>query len=318
MGRLNPGSLIVSPSPHIMDNINTSRIMLDVLIALFPAFIMSGVIFGPRAILLTIVCVAACVLFEAGFEYLTKKDYTVNDLSAVVTGVLLGFNLPSNLPFWMAILGAFVAIVVVKQLFGGIGQNFANPAITARIVLLLSFTTPMTTWPVPQKYLGATDAVTAATPLGILNMGTNLEALPSYMDLFLGFVGGSLGETSALALLIGGIYLLWRRVIQPWIPLAFIGTVFVFALLVGQDPVFHILAGGVMLGAFFMATDYATTPLTTSGKIIFGLGCGLITMLIRVYGSYPEGVSFSILLMNILTPLIDSATRRKTYGGVIK
>jgi electron transport complex protein RnfD len=299
-----------------MDNINTTRIMLDVLIALIPAFIMSGLIFGSRAILLTIVCVASCVLFEAGFQYLIKKDSTINDLSCVVTGVLLGFNLPSSLPFWMAIVGSFFAIVIVKQLFGGIGQNFANPAITARIVLLLSFTTPMTTWPLPKQLLGTVDAVTGATPLGILKMGTALNSLPSNMDLFLGFVGGSLGETSAVALLIGGAYLLWRKVIEPWIPLAFIGTVFIFALLAGQDPAFHILAGGVMLGAFFMATDYTTSPITTSGKIIFGVGCGLITMTIRLFGSYPEGVSYSILLMNILTPQIDTLTRGRTYGGV--
>jgi electron transport complex protein RnfD len=215
MGRYNQGTLIVSSSPHIVDNITTTRIMLDVLIALIPAFIMSGFIFGPRAILLTVTCVAACVLFEAGFQYITKKDSTITDLSAVVTGVLLAFNLPSSLPFWMAVVGSFVAIVVVKQIFGGIGQNFANPAITARVVLLVSFATPMTTWPLPNKLLGTTDAVTGATPLGILNMGTDLSSLPSNMDLFLGFVGGSLGETSAIALLIGGIYLLWRKIIEP-------------------------------------------------------------------------------------------------------
>ncbi|TEB08054.1 Electron transport complex protein RnfD [Pelotomaculum schinkii] len=316
MGRYNQGTLIVSSSPHIVDNVTTTRIMLDVLIALIPAFIMSGVIFGSRAILLTVTCVAACVLFEAGFQYITKKDSTITDLSAVVTGVLLGFNLPSSLPFWMAVVGSFVAIVVVKQIFGGIGQNFANPAITARVVLLVSFATPMTTWPLPSNLLGTTDAVTGATPLGILNMGTDLSSLPSNMDLFLGFVGGSLGETSAIALLIGGIYLLWRKVIEPWIPLAFIGTVFIFALLAGQDPIFHICAGGVMLGAFFMATDYTTSPHLTTGKIVFGIGCGLMTMIIRLYGSYPEGVSFAILLMNILTPQIDMLFRRKTYGGV--
>lgn len=316
MGRFNQGTLVVSSSPHILDNITTSRIMLDVLIALIPAFIMSGVIFGSRAILLTITCVAACVVFEAGFQYIIKKDSTINDLSAVVTGVLLGFNLPSSLPYWMAIIGCFVAIVIVKGLFGGIGQNFANPAITARVVLLISFATPMTTWPLPSNLLGKTDAVTGATPLGILNMGTDLSSLPSNMDLFLGFVGGSLGETSAIALLIGGIYLLWRKVIEPWIPLAFIGTVFIFALLTGQDPIFHICAGGVMLGAFFMATDYTTSPRLTTGKIVFGIGCGLMTMVIRLYGSYPEGVSFAILLMNILTPQIDMLFRRKTYGGV--
>ncbi len=315
MSRYNQGTLIVSSSPHVLNNINTSRIMLDVIIALVPAFIMSGVIFGPRAILLTITCVVSCVVFEWAFEKVTNKENTISDLSAVVTGVLLSFNLPSSLPYWMAVIGCFVAIVIVKQLFGGIGQNFANPAITARIVLLMSFATPMTTWPLPKQILEASDAVTGPTPLGIMNMGGDPATLPSNIDMFLGFVGGSLGETSTIALLLGGIYLIGRKVIEPTIPVAFIGTVFVFALLTGQDPIFHICAGGVMLGAIFMATDYSTSPLTTNGKIIFGIGCGLLTMIIRLYGAMPEGVSFSILLMNILTPHIDSMSRRKIYGG---
>jgi len=310
--------LIISSSPHILDNIDTSRIMLDVIIALIPAFIMSGIVFGPRAIFLTIVCVIACVIFEAGYNKLLKKENTVKDLSAVVTGVLLSFNLPSSMPFWMAVVGCFFAIVIVKQLFGGIGQNFVNPAITARIFLMVSFATPMSTWPLTRQAAGTVDAVTGATPLGIMNMGGDPATLPSNMDMFLGFIGGSLGETSALALLIGGIYLIVRKVIEPAIPVAFIGTVFVIALIAGQDPIFHICAGGVMLGAIFMATDYTTSPLTTKGKIIFGIGCGLITMVIRLFGSYPEGVSFSILLLNILTPHIDNLTRSKIYGGVQK
>ncbi|MEG1929583.1 MAG: RnfABCDGE type electron transport complex subunit D [Anaerovorax sp.] len=314
----NQGNLIVTSSPHIIDDITTSRIMLDVVIALTPAFIMSGVVFGPRAILLTITCVCACVAFEALFQYIAKKTITVTDLSAVVTGMLLAFNLPSNLPYWMAVIGSFVAIVVVKQLFGGIGQNFVNPAITARIVLLISFSTQMTTWPLPQRILSAPDAVTGATPLGIMNMGGDLTTLPSNLDMFLGFIGGSLGETSAIALLIGGIYLLVKKVIEPAIPVAFIGTVAVIAILAGQDPIFHICAGGVMLGAFFMATDYSTSPITTSGRVVFGIGCGLLTMMIRLFGSYPEGVSFAILFMNILTPHIDNLSRRKLYGGAKK
>lgn len=315
MGRYMQGNLVVSPSPHVMDHITTSGIMRDVLIALTPAFIMSGLIFGSRAILLTIICIVSAVVFEWGFRFVTKKEQTVGDLSAAVTGILLGFNLPSTLPYWMAVVGSFVAIVVVKQIFGGIGQNFANPAITARIVLLVSFTTPMTTWSLPNRIIEASDAVTGPTPLGILSMGTDLGSLPSNMDLFLGYVGGSLGETSAIALLIGGIYLILRKVIEPSIPVAFIGTVFLFALLAGQDPFFHIFAGGVMLGAFFMATDYSTSPLTTPGKIVFGIGCGVLTMVIRLFGSYPEGVSYAILLMNILTPHIDNLSRRKIYGG---
>lgn len=314
MSRYSQGTLTVSSSPHIVDSVNTSRIMLDVIIALIPAFIMSGVIFGPRAILLTIVCVASCIVFEWAFEKVTKKENTISDLSAVVTGILLSFNLPANLPYWMAVIGCFVAIVIVKQLFGGIGQNFANPAITARIVLLISFATPMTTWPLPAQIMEASDAVTGPTPLGILNMGGDPAALPSNIDMFLGFIGGSLGETSTIALLLGGIYLIARKIIEPTIPVAFIGTVFVIALLAGQDAVFHVCAGGVVLGAFFMATDYSTSPLTTNGKIVFGIGCGLLTMIIRLFGSLPEGVSFAILLMNILTPHIDGLSRRRIYG----
>lgn len=314
MSRYSQGTLAVSSSPHIVDKTNTTSIMLDVIIALVPALIMSGVIFGPRAILLTIVCVASCIVFEYLFEKITKKNNTIQDLSAVVTGILLAFNLPSNLPYWMAIVGCFVAIVIVKQLFGGIGQNFANPAITARIVLLISFATPMTTWPLPKQIMESADAVTGPTPLGILNMGGDPSTLPSNIDMFLGFVGGSLGETSAIALILGGLYLIGRKIIEPTIPVAFIGTVFVIALLVGEDAIFHICAGGVMLGAIFMATDYSTSPLTTNGKIIFGIGCGLLTMVIRLNGSLPEGVSFAILLMNILTPHIDRLSRRKIYG----
>ena len=350
MSRLSKQNLIVSSSPHVTDKVTTSRIMLDVILALLPAFVMSGVIFGGRAILLTVVCVIACVFFEYAFRKLLKRDNTISDLSAAVTGVLLSFNLPSNLPYWMAVVGCFVAIVIVKQLFGGIGQNFVNPAITARIVLLASFSTPMTTWPVPEPIWSAADAVTGPTPLGILNMASELglnspaaltgatsydatgataeaaanglAALPINMDMFIGFIGGSLGETSAIALLLGGIYLLARKVISPAIPVSFIGTVFIFALLAGQNPIFHVCAGGVMLGAIFMATDYSTSPLTTPGKIAFGIGCGLITMTIRLFGSYPEGVSFSILLMNILTPHIDTVCRKAMYrfakGGAVK
>jgi electron transport complex protein RnfD len=318
MSRYSQGTLTVSSSPHLVDSIDTSRIMLDVIIALVPAFIMSGIVFGPRAILLTITCVASCIVFEYAFERITNKENTVSDLSAVVTGILLSFNLPSNLPYWMAVIGCFVAIVIVKQLFGGIGQNFANPAITARIVLLISFATPMTTWPLPKQIIEAADAVTGPTPLGILNMGGDLQTLPTNINMFLGFIGGSLGETSTIALLLGGIYLISRKIIEPTIPAAFIGTVIVIALLSGESAIFHVCAGGVMLGAFFMATDYSTSPLTTNGKIIFGIGCGLITMIIRLYGALPEGVSFAILLMNILTPHIDRLSRRKIYGVIGK
>lgn len=305
-------NLVVAPSPHMLSPVGTTQIMRDVLIALAPALVVAVYVFGYRALTLTAVCIAGCVFFEFLYNKIAKKEQTIGDLSAVVTGVLIAYNLPSNLPYWMAIIGCFVAIIIVKQLFGGLGRNFANPAITARIVLFLSFTTQMTTWPLPRNQV-TVDAVTGPTPLGILKEGGG--ELPSNLDLFLGFIGGSMGEISALALLIGGVYLVWRKVISPITPLCFIGTVAVFAALVGQDPVFHVLAGGVMLGAIFMATDYATTPISPMGKVIFGVGCGVITMLIRVYGAYPEGVSFSILLMNILTPLINNFCLKRKYGG---
>ena len=296
--------------------------MLMVLIALAPSFAMSIYVFGPRVIALTLVCLVSCMFLEWAYNKLMKKPQTVGDLSAAVTGVLIAFNVPSGLPYWIAIVGCFVAIIIVKQLYGGIGKNLVNPAITARIVLFIAFATEMTTWPVP--FTGA-DAQTGATPLGILAEGGG--ELPSNMDMFMGYIGGSMGEVSALMLLIGGLFLIWRKIISPIIPACFIGTVFVFALIYYaatgdgnalQMAVFHVLAGGVMLGAFFMATDYVTTPILPMGKVIFGIGCGVITMLIRLYGQYPEGVSFSILLMNIVTPLIDNFCQKRMYGGAKK
>lgn len=242
-----------------------------------------------------------------------KKESTIGDLSAVVTGVLLAYNLPSSLPFWMAAIGCFAAIFVAKNIFGGIGQNFVNPALTGRIVLFVSFATEMTSWPLPRGLMGTTDAVTGPTALRILAEGGG--NMPSNMDLFLGNVGGSLGEVSALALIIGGAFLVWKKVISPITPVVFVATVFIFALIAGEDPVFHILAGGVMLGAIFMATDYSTTPTDWRGKIIFGVGCGVITMMIRLFGSYPEGVSFSIIIMNIITPHIDNWCNKHFCGG---
>ncbi|MEG3006064.1 MAG: RnfABCDGE type electron transport complex subunit D [Oscillospiraceae bacterium] len=304
--------LTVAPAPHIKSLATTSSIMLDVIIALIPAVIASGIFFGLRAIILIAVCVGSCVGFEYIYNMIIKKNQTVGDLSAVVTGIILALNLPSTLPLAMAIMGSFVAIVVVKCLFGGIGQNFANPAIAARVILLVSFAGPMT------NFVGARgvnlDAIGGATPLGLIAKG-NLEALPSYMDMFIGNIGGSLGETSALALIIGGIYLVCRKVITPTIPLAFLGTVFVLSFAFGYDPMYQILSGGVMLGAIFMATDYTTSPPTELGKIIFGIGCGVLTMLIRKFASLPEGVSYAILLMNILCPHIENLTRNRAFGG---
>ena len=287
--------------------------MLNVIIALIPALIASVVIFGFRALLVTAVCVVSCVFFEYLYRTLMKKDNTTSDLSAIVTGMLLAFNLPVTIPIWMAVIGCFVSIVIVKQLFGGIGQNFANPAIVGRIVLFLSFSSAMSNWVEPFYYRNA-EAVTTATPLALLS--DPAAAAPDNLDLFLGINGGCLGETCALALLIGGVYLVIRRIINPMAPVAFIGTVFVGSFLLGLDPVAQILSGGLMLGAIFMATDYATTPVTFWGKLIFGVGCGLITLLIRNFASYPEGVSFAILLMNILTPYIEKVTRPRVFGGV--
>ncbi|MGN1119514.1 MAG: RnfABCDGE type electron transport complex subunit D, partial [Oscillospiraceae bacterium] len=269
--------LIVSCSPHISTPRTTQKIMLDVIIALLPAAVMSVVIFGIKSLFVIVTCVAAAMLSEFLFNLICKKEQTVSDLSSAVTGLLLALNIPSTIPLWQAAIGSVFAIVVVKCLFGGIGQNFANPAITARIFLLLSFSSTMTAAVFP---VNNTDIVSGATPLGVLSgqEGT----LPSYLDLFLGFNGGALGETCALALLIGGIYLIARGVITWHTPVVFIATVFLFSLVLGQDPVAEILTGGLFIGAFFMATDYATTPNTTWGKVIFGLGCGIITVLIRV------------------------------------
>ena len=303
--------LIVSPSPHIRSGNSTQKIMLDVIIALIPAMIASVIVFGPRAMLITAVCVGSCVLLEYLCRIMMKREQTISDLSAVVTGILLAMNLPVTIPLWVAIFGCFIAIVVVKQLFGGIGQNFANPAIAARVILLASFSGYMTAYTVPFDHAGV-DAVLGATPLTQLASGGEV---PSLLHMFLGAKGGCIGEVSCLALLLGGIYLVVRKVIRPITPLIFIGTVFLGSFLLGQNPLYQILSGGLFIGAIFMATDYATTPVTLSGKAIFAFGCGLITILIRFYGGYPEGVSFAILLMNILTPQIDKVTRKIPFGA---
>ena len=306
--------MIISVSPHIRAKDNTSTIMRDVLIALLPAVVASVIFFGFMALVKECVCVVCCVFFEWLFEKGMKRPSTVGDLSAAVTGLILALNLPVGIQIWQIVVGAAVAIIVVKQLFGGIGHNFANPAITARIVMFLAFSSAMATWTAPNLV----DAVSSATPLAGLKNGA-LEGY-SAMQLFLGAVPGCMGETSALALLIGGVYLLVRKVIQWHTPVCFIGTVFVLALLRGgfSFALAEILAGGLFLGAIFMATDYATTPSTPWGRVVFGVGCGLITCLIRFFGSYPEGVSFSILLMNILTPYISKWTRSKPLGGETK
>ena len=308
-------NLIVSSAPHIVTDADTTKLMGTVILALVPSLVASTYIFGFRVILLTAICMAASVGFEWIYNQIMHRKQTVGDLSAALTGILIAFNVPSNFPIWMAIIGCFFAIVVVKQLYGGIGKNFVNPAITARIFLFISFAGSMSTWPLPTMNKTA-DAVTGATPLGVLAEGGS--DLPGLKYMFLGFTGGSTGEVCAAALLIGGLFLIWKKVISPVIPAAFIGTVFVLGAIFGggvQMGLWHVCAGGVMLGAFFMATDYVTSPKMKSGQILFGIGCGIITMVIRLWGSYPEGVSFSILLMNICTPLINRFSYKLYCGG---
>jgi electron transport complex protein RnfD len=299
--------LVVSASPHIHCGLTTRTVMRDVVIALMPALAASVWIFGWRCLLVTAVCVGCCVLFEWGYEKLNKMPSTIGDLSAVVTGVLLAYNLPVSIPLWQAAFGCLVAIVAVKMLFGGIGKNFANPAITARIVLLLAFSGTMTEWVFP-------DAISGATPLAIIKFG-DPSKLPSLYKMFFGLHAGCIGETCIAALLMGFAYLLIRRVVTWHAPVAYIATVFLFTLALGKEPVYQILSGSLILGAVFMATDYVTTPQTPWGRVIFGFGCGILTVLIRVYGSYAEGVSFAILFMNILTPYISRWTASRPLGG---
>lgn len=312
----NKKMLQVSSSPHMHSNASTTRIMLDVIIALVPALVVSVMVFGTRALLVTAVSVASCVAFEALWCIVMKKPIPVGDLSAVVTGALLAYNLPSTIPLWQVTVGAFIAIVIVKQLFGGLGCNFANPALVGRVAMALSFSS-MTSYGTAQGNLfglaPAVDAATGATPLAVIGAGGG-ESI-NLLGLFLGNNGGVLGETSAAALLLGGIYLVIRRVINPVIPLCYIATVFGMTALAGSAPLASILSGGLFLGAIFMATDYVTSPYTNLGKLVFAVGAGLITSVIRIYGNLAEGVSFAILLMNLLVPYINSLTMKKPFGG---
>lgn len=304
--------LIVTSSPHLHSGASSVTIMRDVLLALVPVVLAATVIFGPRSLLVILTCVTSCVLSEFLFRRFLKRTYSIYDLTAVITGVLLALNLPVSIPLWMAAIGGFVAIVIVKECFGGLGQNFVNPAITARIVLLMSFSSAMSVWNSPFYYLHhGEDVVTSASYFQALQTG---GPLPSLLDMFLGMRSGSLGETSALALLLGFGYLLYRRIITPTIPLIFIGTVGVLSLILGGDPLSQMMSGGLLLGAVFMATDYTTSPTTAVGQAIYAFGCGLITVLIRFYAALPEGVSYAILLMNIITPLIDRYTIPKAFG----
>jgi len=316
--------LIASSSPHIRSNEDTRSIMLDVIIALLPALAWSVYCFGWKALVLTLVSVVSCVFFEWAYRKLMKKSCMVGDLSAVVTGILLSFVCPVDLPWWTIIIGAFFSIVVVKQLYGGIGCNFLNPALAGRAFLLASYATAMTTWAIPRI---RPDVTSAATPMTIMKEGTE-EAFTTLIsnysigDMFLGKVGGSLGEVSALCLLVGGIYLLIRKVISWRPPGAYAGPVPFLpptAAPAGIDGVqymlYNVFGGGLMLGAIFMATDYATSPVTKPGQLIFGIGCGLLTCFIRRFGSYPEGVCYSILIMNCTTWLLDKYIRPTIYGA---
>lgn len=304
--------LTVSSAPHITGKDSSRSIMLDVIIAMVPALIAATMIFGSRALILTAVTVAACVVFEFLWNKAAKKEQTIGDLSAVVTGMLLAFNMPATMPYWMAIVGAAFAIIMVKQLFGGIGYNFVNPAITARIILATSFAGSMTNFAFP---VTTCDALASATPLAANAAGAFADGSYPFYEMFLGMHGGVIGEVSALALLVGFVYLLIAKVISPVIPVTYVATVAVLAVVFGQNPLFHILGGGLLLGAIFMATDYVTSPYTVKGKIVFGIGLGLITMIIRIFGSMTEGVSYAILLMNLFVPYINRLTRQKPLGA---
>ena len=306
--------LIVSSSPHIRTKNETPRVMLDVIIALLPSVAAGAFIFGYKSLIVVATCVLAAVVSEFLFNIIVKKEQTVFDLSAVVTGLILALNLRADAPIWQCVVGSVFAIVVVKCLFGGLGANFANPAVTARVFLLLCFTGTIGGGATPSVSSNA-ELVTGATPLSVIAKGGEL---PSIMDMFLGFRGGAIGETCIAAILLGFIYLVIRKVIHFETPVIMVLTVFALSLIVDNsvtDAIYQVLAGGLVFGAVFMATDYVTTPITRSGKMIFAVGCGLITFLIRYFGTYPEGVSFSILLMNILSPYIEKWTASKALGG---
>ena len=324
------GKLIISPSPHIHSKDSTRSLMLDVVIALLPAVLVSFVFYGWREILLMAVSIASCLLLEWSItRYLLKKPSTIGDLSAVVTGILLALNVPYTTPWWVLVIGAVVAMGIAKMTFGGLGQNIWNPALVGRVFLLVSFPTYMTTWSQPQGLFGA-DAVTGPTPLGAIQeglmSGASVQDIMAtqgydYATLLYANIGGSAGELCALALLAGFVYLCCRRVIKPWITLSIFATVALTALIfwgINPDrftgPVFNLLTGGLVLGACFMATDYVTSPMSVWGGVIFGVGIGLLTMMIRYFGSYPEGVSFAILIMNSFVPLLNMAFKQKKFG----
>lgn len=321
--------LTVSPSPHIHSKDSTQKIMYRVVLAMLPALAWSVFAFGIGALRVTVIAVAACLAFEYAIQkFIMNVKPSINDGSALVTGILLAFNVPSNLPWWIVVIGSLASIGIAKMSFGGLGNNIFNPALVGRVFMLISFPVQMTSWPVNSQ--SGIDGVTAATPLSIIKEGISngtpiseiSQHLPNAAQLFFGEVGGSLGEISAFLLLIGGIYMLFKKVITWHIPVSIIGTVFIFAGIfwlinpeVYINPVYHILTGGLMLGAIFMATDMVSSPMTPKGQIIYGVGIGIITILIRLFGAYPEGVSFAILIMNAVTPLINTYVKPKRFGG---
>ena len=322
----------VASSPHIHHKQNVQGIMRDVIIALIPAFLVGIYLFGLKALWTTLVCVLSCVVFEGIWQKLTHQKITIGDLSAVVTGMLLAFNLPADIPVYVPVVGAFVAIILAKQMFGGIGQNFINPALAARAFLLASYPTAMTDFTKPDRFIGtvpinivdatstasAIDTFSGATPLVAFKLGES-SYMPSLMDAFLGNIGGCLGEVCALALLVGGVYLIYRKVITWHIPVCYLGALFIVTLLFSDHGFYEsftsLFLGGAMLGAFFMATDYTTTPMTRKGQILFAVMGGILAGIIRLFGGYPEGVSYSILLMNLTVPLIDKLVKPVPFGG---
>lgn len=327
--------IIISASPHVFSERSTKNLMYDVLYALIPAFIVSIYLFGLSALIVTSVAVISCILFEYVIQkYLLKTAVTVSDGSALITGILLAFNVPSNLPIWMVIVGSLVAIGIAKLSFGGLGYNIFNPALVARVFLLVSFPVQMTSWPLPvENNLTLVDAVTGETTLGMIKeglmygetMSTISEKLPSAMDLLLGITSGSLGEMSGLALLLGGVFLLARKVITWHIPITILVTMAVMTSIFWlvdpeqyANPLIHVLSGGAILGAFYMATDLVTSPVTKKGMVIFGIGIGVITVVIRLFGAYPEGISFAIIIMNAFVPLINKYFKPRRFGSPIK
>lgn len=309
---MNNDNLTVTISPHITSGESISKVMYTVIIALIPAIIASYIFFGFKAISIILISIAAAVILELCVQKLRHKPITVLDGSAIITGILLAFNLPPTVPFWIPMLGVAFSILIAKHAFGGLGNNIFNPALAGRAFLLAAYPVYMTNW-IPTKFIHGIDISTYATPLAIIKERPG-EILPSYFNMFIGNIGGCLGETSALLLILGGLYMLSRKVITWHIPLTYIGTVALLTLVLGKDPLFNVLAGGLMLGAIFMATDMVTSPVTSMGMIIFGVGCGVMTTVIRLFGRYPEGVSYAILFMNAFTPLIDRYTTPRRFG----